>query len=153
MGADHVGEFVTIDGERIHVFECFALVNFLLCSAVPANDGAKKGALRLGGSPGRSSRTMQTNCSRHFRAALEILEPTLVIAQGYGVRTWIAGAYGLPKRRPQDGIEQIQIGGAAATLVTFSHPSAHGALNWGMNERMPYLLNTVAPTIGRVMAG
>jgi hypothetical protein len=92
---------------------------------------------------------MQQNCATHFRAALETLEPTLVVAQGYGVRRWIARVYDLPARRPQDGIEQLQ----QATLVTFSHPSAHGEFNWGLNERMPYLVNTVAPTIGRVCGG
>jgi hypothetical protein len=89
---------------------------------------------------------MQANCATHFRAALDILEPTLVVAQGYGVRKWIARSYGLPARRPQDGVEQLQ----QATLVSFSHPSAHGALNWGLNERMPYLVNVVGPTIRRV---
>ncbi|MEO8596248.1 MAG: hypothetical protein ABI759_23215 [Candidatus Solibacter sp.] len=69
------------------------------------------------------------------------------------MRRWIARAYGLPAQRPNDGVEQVQIGGAAATLVSFSHPSARGALNWGLNEQMPYLVGTVAPTIARVMAG
>ncbi|MEO8593835.1 MAG: hypothetical protein ABI759_10985 [Candidatus Solibacter sp.] len=96
---------------------------------------------------------MRANCTHHFRAALEALEPTLVVAQGYGVRRWIARAYGLPARRPSDGVEQVQIGGAAATLVSFSHPSARGALNWGLNDRMPYLVGTVAPTMERVMDG
>ena len=59
------------------------------------------------------------------------------------------GAYNLPARRPQDGVEQAQIGGAMTTLVLFTHPSARGALNWGLNERMPYLVNTVVPTIAR----
>ena len=73
----------------------------------------------------------------------------LVVAQGYGVRQWIGRAYGLAPR-PQDGVEQVQPGNAMATLVSFSHPSAHGALNWGLNERMPYLVKTVKPTIERV---
>lgn len=152
LGADREGEFLSIDGEPVHIFECFALVNFLLCSAVPTPAVAVV-AKRLAGKPGRSTRIMQTNCATHFRAALEILEPTLVIAQGYGVREWMARAYGLPARRPHDGVEQVQIGGAVTTLLSFSHPSAHGALNWGVNERTSYLLNTVAPRIERAVAG
>jgi hypothetical protein len=141
LGTDYDGEFLDIAGERAHLFECFALVNFLLCSAVPASDRPETDSLN--GKPGRSTRTMQANCATHFRAALDILEPTIVVAQGYGVRKWIARAYGLPARRPQDGVERLQ----QATLLSFSHPSAHGALNWGLNERMPYLVNVVAPTI------
>jgi hypothetical protein len=38
-------------------------------------------------------------------------------------------------------------------LASFTHPSAHGAFNWGLNERMPHLLNTVAPSIERVIGG
>jgi hypothetical protein len=144
LGVDYDGEFLDLSGERVHLFECFALVNCLLCSAVPASDGPDTDS--LGGKPGRSTPTMQANCATHFREALDILEPTLVVAQGYGVRKWIARAYGLPARRPEDGVEQLN----RATLVSFSHPSAHGALNWGLNERMPYLVNVVAPTIARV---
>lgn len=36
LGADWEGEFVTtVNGERFHVFDAFALVNVLLCSAGP----------------------------------------------------------------------------------------------------------------------
>jgi len=52
-GADHEGEFVhTVDGERFHVFDAFALVNVLLCSAGPP------------ASMGRSTTTMRRNCLR-----------------------------------------------------------------------------------------
>lgn len=146
LGTDYEGEFVNVGGEPTHIFDCFALVNFLLCSAVTASDGVRTG--RLGGKPGRSTATMRKNCAAHFRAALDALEPTLVVAQGYGVREWIARALGLPVRRPPHGVEQL----GTATLVSFSHPSAHGALNWGTNERMPYLVNTVAETIAWVFA-
>jgi hypothetical protein len=135
-----------IDGERIHIFECFALVNFLLCSAVAS--AAPTG--RLAGKPGRATRIMQTNCAFHFCKALEVLEPTVIVAQGHGVRTWIARAYGLPAQRPPDGIEEVPVGGTQRKLVSFAHPAAYGTLNWVMNKTMPYLLNTVAPTIARV---
>jgi hypothetical protein len=55
----------------------------------------------------------------------------------------------VPARRPQDGIEQLQ----SAMLVSFSHPSTHGALNLRLNERMPYLVNVAEPMTGRVRGG
>jgi hypothetical protein len=149
LGSDYHGEFLDIAGERVHVFECFALVNFLLCSAVPLSDGRPR--TKLGGKRGQSTPIMRANCARHFQVALEALEPTLVVAQGHGVREWIARAYGLPKERPQDHEEPMQIGNTAATLLTFTHPSTPNATqNWGLNERTPYLRNIVAPTIARV---
>ncbi len=42
LGADHNSEFMMIEGERIHIFDAFALVNYLLCSAVSA-DGRMRG--------------------------------------------------------------------------------------------------------------
>jgi hypothetical protein len=151
LGVDHDGEFLHMGRERIHIFECFALVNFLLCSAVAASEVTKDRTRSIGGGRGCSTETMRSNCSTHFKAALKILEPTHVVAQGYGVREWIAGTYGLPAHRPADGVEQAQFGGATATLITFSHPSARGALNWGANAHTPYLVNIVEPTIRRVM--
>ena len=37
LGSDHQGEFVQLNGTPTHLFDCFALVNFLLCSAVPSD--------------------------------------------------------------------------------------------------------------------
>jgi hypothetical protein len=150
LGSDHEGEFLALGGERVHIFDCFALVNFLLCSAVPPSVDGGGTPRRLGGKPGRSTRTMRSNCAIHFRAALQVLQPTMVVAQGYGVRDWIGDAFGLPSRSPEGRIEPLRIGDRTATLVSFSHPSAHGAYNWGANDRTPYLLGTVVPTIARV---
>jgi len=62
-------------GDRFHLFDAFALVNALLCSAIdPATLG------------GRSTPEMQLNCLRHFVATLDILEPTVVVLQGQSIR-------------------------------------------------------------------
>src|SRR3954470_7983728 len=64
LGSDYAGEFLVVDDKRVHVFECFALVNFLLCSAVAIGCGGVVSE-QLGGKPGRSTKTMRTNCSGH----------------------------------------------------------------------------------------
>ncbi len=81
LGTDYEGEFVRpIKGQPFHLFDGFALVNRLLCSAGPP-----------GGSQGRPTSIMARNCGIHFAATLSILEPTIVILQGAKVVKWAAG--------------------------------------------------------------
>jgi len=88
-GEDEIGEKLLLDsGEEIHLFEGFALINYLLCSAVLGNSRR-----------GMATYSMTVNCARHFRKAIDILEPTLMILQGYGVRWWIAEAYRCPWKK------------------------------------------------------
>jgi uracil-DNA glycosylase len=150
LGEHHDNEFLEIDGARVHIFDCFALVNFLVCSAVPAMSGNAPLSQRIGGRQGRSTPTMRQNCSRHFQKVLEILEPTLVVAQGHGVRQWIGDAYGLSVWSSRNRIERLTIAGNVAELVTFSHPSALGSLNWGANSETQYLRDVVKPTIDSI---
>ena len=92
LGSDYEGEFVRpIKGQPFHLFDGFALVNRLLCSAGPP-----------GGSQGRPTSTMARNCGIHFAATLSILEPTIVILQGAKVAKWAAGVLA-PARLP-DGV-------------------------------------------------
>ena len=145
-GSDYAGEFVDLDGAPVHVFDCFALVNFLLCSAVPAESIDK--SLSLGGRPGRSTRTMHRNCARHFTAQLELLEPTIIVVQGRGVLQWMKIAFdGLS----DEVVQAIQINGCATRVLAFTHPSAHGKDNWGINDSTPYLRSVVAPGVQRVL--
>ena len=75
LGADHAGEFIhPAGGKPFHIFDGFALVNRLLCSAGPPQS-----------SQGRPTRTMFQNCATHFAATMSILQPTLVISQGRAV--------------------------------------------------------------------
>lgn len=82
-GHDHAGEWLELVGGRANIFEAFALVNFLLCSAVDADFGtdvrpALLTAQKRGGQRGRASRTMRQNCARHFRGAIETPRPDRV---------------------------------------------------------------------------
>jgi uracil-DNA glycosylase len=131
------------DGERLldgHVFDGFALVNFLLCSALKQERGEFDG----GAGKGDSSRIMRRNCGRHFLRTLEILEPTVVVVQGQGVRRWLANALQLPSVGPV--VEKAYIGGRTVDILTFNHPSARGYAGYRSPDAL-YLRQTVAPTI------
>jgi hypothetical protein len=141
LGADREGEFVdTIEGERFHIFDAFALVNVLLCSAH-----------RPGTSEGRSSPTMQRNCLRHFSSTLEILEPSLVVLQGKNLQQWTSSVFQRTQRlSPYLAVGQIA--GMKILLCEFSHPSAHGPLRWGDSLSAQYLSEIVAPTLDLAVA-
>jgi hypothetical protein len=139
-GRDYEGEWLALDGGRIHVFDAFALTNFLLCSAISGDEGG------IGSKRGRSTAAMQRNCSRHFAAVVEILEPSVVVAQGAGVRTWMAPLLDRVTSIATN-LERVVLSGHHCLLASFTHPSVPSALNWGTDERRPYLLNVVVPTV------
>jgi hypothetical protein len=117
LGLDDISratEFIQVGEDKIHIFEAFALVDFLLCSAI--SEEGKKGD--------RSTREMQSNCAAHFHKALEILEPNLVIAQG--TAAWIARA-GLGSGGTSPEAETIMINAATSLLLKFPHPSTRKA--------------------------
>lgn len=139
---NHDSEFVCLSGdsERTHLFDMFALLDFVLCSAVT-----------IGNSSDRTTPTMVSNCSPFLHRALEILQPNLVISQG--VADWLEKA-GVCRQKDQkgiDGIEEVNINGCKALLLKFTHPSAHGQLCWGNSPRDKYLLQTVKPTVEEAM--
>ena len=140
-GADEAGERL-LDG---HVFDGFALVNYLLCTALKKPRNREQDA--CGGGEGHSSPIMRRNCGRHFRRTLEILEPTVIVAQGIGVGKWMSKALPIAEQRGPHH-EMIRITGQSVDLFTFSHPSAGGSSGfWGRSPRSPYLMKTVAPVI------
>lgn len=138
-GDRHEQEFFETPGGRVHLYDMFALVNSLLCSAIA--DGESD----TGSKHGRSTPTMQANCARHFVQTMEILEPTLVVAQGKGTLQWMTPSL-RDERVVSDTLRWARIGQHSMLLATFSHPSAQGQLNWAELSR-PYLHNVVAPTI------
>ena len=144
-------EFVELDGAKVHIYELFALTNFLLCSAVPGKQLDETAFVEmrvLGAQRGKSTKTMRKNCAEHFRAAMEILEPTVMVAQGKGVRKWLEGALdGFDRIDDSLPIERVRIGPLTTLLATFGHPSAPSRDNWGQNEKQRYLLETVKPTV------
>ena len=141
---------IDANGERLmdgHIFDGFALVNYLLCTALkePRNEDAH------GGGKGHSSSTMNRNCGRHFLRTLEILDPTVIVVQGKGVRQWLASTLFLPRRGPT--AEIVDIAGKPVDLLTFNHPSAGGSAGWrGNSPQSRYLRETVAPVIKTFLA-
>lgn len=140
LGTAYADEFITLaNGERVHLLHCFALVNYLLCSAHSTKRSKR----------GESTATMRRNCNEHFRATLDILEPTVVIVEGKAMWPNV--------RRSFDSVEQVEGPIHRATLglrdfyvLSFTHPSAMHPYNWGINASTPYLLETVVPTIERL---
>lgn len=140
------------EGERLldgHIFDGFALVNYLLCTALKKFRSKEQDS--RGAGQGNSSPIMRRNCRRHFRATLEILEPTVIIAQGIGVRKWIPNALSIPKQGDQH--EVVSIAGQLVDLFTFSHPSAGGLFGfWGRGTRSSYLMEVVAPALRKFLS-
>ncbi len=56
-GPDYEGEFVELPSGPVHIFECFALANFLLCSAVAEPSGERFSGGQRGWRPPRCGRT------------------------------------------------------------------------------------------------
>lgn len=125
-------ETVRATGGAFHLFDAFALVNVLLCSAVVP--GTMKGA---------STREMQRNCLHHFQATIDILEPTVTVLQGKGVRSWIAPLL-TSARAISPTLESVAIGDVRTLLCSFNHPSAWGDSGWGRRDQ-PYLEQIVVP--------
>ena len=149
VGDDELGEKLFPE-QSTHIFEGFALINFLLCSAVERRDqrevqGVQQRTEHPRGLRGRSSASMQKNCAKHFLRAVEILDPTIILLQGFGVRNWLGKALGLHPRT--NLIEQINFGSKARTVMTFMHPSAPSSGWWGNSIKSQYLHYTVVPTV------
>lgn len=139
LGTDHADEFVhPTRGRRFHVFDGFALVNLLLCSAGP--DGS---------SQGRPTSTMFANCASHFTATLRILEPTVVVLQGVKVAQW-AHRVLRPTAAITDHLHETHQDDRRILMCSFSHPSSRGATRWGDRIDQPYLEAVVAPTLNEV---
>jgi hypothetical protein len=141
LGTDHRDEFVRpAHGKPFHLFDGFALVNRLLCSAGPPQS-----------SQGRPTRQMLMNCGTHFAATMSILEPTLVIVQGKAVARGVRDLL-TPEREHTEYLYEARINGGRAFLCSFSHPSAHGSLRWGDRLDSPYLTQVVVPTLTQAIS-
>ena len=136
LGTDWEDEFVeTKEGDRLHIFDAFALVNVLLC-----------GAHRPGSAEGRATKVMKRNCLKHFAATMNILQPTLLVLQGEGVQNWIAPVLGLMDEQTPH-LAETHLAGNRVVVCRFSHPSARGSLSWGNRLDTPYLREVVEPTL------
>ena len=140
LGTDFPGEFVEpAHGKPFHIFDAFALVNRLLCSAGPPQS-----------SQGRPSSRMFKNCGSHFAATMSILEPTLVIVQGKAVARWVNPVL-TPNKTHDEYLHEAQLGQRSVLVCTFSHPSAHGSIRWGDRLDAAYLSAVVVPTLSRAL--
>lgn len=136
LSHEWLSEFLLAEnGEGFHVFDAFALVNVLLCSAHPPNSGT-----------GSSTDVMRSNCLQHFRETLGILEPTVLIMQGMGVQSWLRAVIEA-EDEVTSHISRVTITGRAMLAARFSHPAAHGDLRWGDRLDSRYLLEVVEPTL------
>lgn len=140
-GIERDGESVDISGEQVHIFDCFALVNRLICSAH-----------LTGTSTGQSTKTMLDNCERHFQATLEILEPTIVVLQGVRMWRWSKRVL-VPKRKLSDHLTECSINGKRTLVCAFSHPSSYGKkpTRWD-SPNATYFQEIVYPTLSRAAA-
>lgn len=93
-------EFVSAEGERFaswseefiggnvgsqsdHIFNMFAWVNSLLCSAITQEDAEKQQAgTKRGSAYGHRTEEMWQHCSAHYMETLKILEPSIVVFLG-----------------------------------------------------------------------
>ncbi len=139
LGTDHDSEFMTIEGERVHIFDAFSLVDYLLCSAISTDGGMR----------GLATRTMMKNCKGHFREAMRILDPTVVIVQGKKFWASISVAFD-SVRQETEHVYKATLSATETFVAVFTHPSANFPHNWGANDRTPYLLGTVAPSISSI---
>jgi hypothetical protein len=139
-GTEREGEFINVDGEQVHLFDCFALVNRLLCAAYVK-----------GTSEGKSTKTMLKNCERHFQATLEILEPTIVVLQGVRMWKWSKNVLE-PTRHLSDHLIECSLASKRTLVCAFTHPSSYGKkpTRWD-SPRLPYFKDVVYPTLIRAI--
>lgn len=136
IGDDSAGEMLDLGSENpVHLFDAYAMTNVRLCTSV-----------RQGTTESYPTAVMTKNCIRHLRESITILEPTVCVVQGAGIPKYLAP---LVSRRTQitDSLADVTICGVNTLMAEFSHPTAHGGHNWGRWTNMPYLQNTVIPTL------
>jgi hypothetical protein len=119
------------DGSSAHLFDAYAMINLLLCSAV--DHGTAKS---------RATGIMRKSCSRHLRATLEILQPTLVISQGAGLDNTLFSALGVT-RSVAANVADCDLDGHRFVWVSLRHPSRG---NW-LSLKCTYLHEVVVPAI------
>ncbi len=134
--SDWKGEFA--GGEILrenHIYNMFALVNLLLCSAC------------AGSARDRSSATMRSECFKHYMNTLRILRPTMVIFETLGSFEPLVRDAGLAASWHRRGANWGYFDGDGLEFVVceFYHPS-HPMHLWGCQPG-PYFRETVLPTL------
>lgn len=123
------------DGTTAHLFECFAMANLLLCSAVA----------KSGGGASRATAVMRKNCARHLVATVGKLQPTLVISQGSGLVKTLRGSFGVTHPMSTNlgaNLATCDLDGNQFIWAALRHPTR----NWSTINQ-PYFRETVVPTL------
>ena len=138
LGREHSDEYLhSIDGDKFHLFDSFALVNYLLCSAVSSKEGRR----------GKSTPIMRRNCLGYFNKTVEILDPNVIVVQGKAYWASIQKAFN-KLLQISDTLFKAEINQHIVLIAVFTHPSTpDNSHNWGRDEKTKYLLETVVPTI------
>ena len=118
------------DDTPAHLFESFAMTNLLLCSAVVKETKSS-----------RSTGMMRGSCSRHMRATIGILQPTLVISQGVRLDETLRASLGVT-HPINEHVAACDLDGNSFAWVSLRHPTR----NWN-SVNQPYLKAVVAPAI------
>ena len=127
VGNEYLGE----PRPENHLFNAFALVNCLLCSA------------RKEGKKDHGTQAMRTACRRHLLATVGILEPSMIIVQGQPPLRVLGRLI-----RWDEGhvLGRLDVEGTSSVVCAFAHPSARGSLGWSSPAR-PYFREVVLPAI------
>ncbi|MEQ8833445.1 MAG: hypothetical protein RIB67_03240 [Miltoncostaeaceae bacterium] len=140
LAVDSASETVAVGGRQTPLFDCFAMANLLLCSAVDASGGSK--------SLGTKIAAMRSNCSPHLLETIRVLEPTLVISQGVDVGKELSRALTI-ERQVSDRVSEARLGGLRFAFVDLRHPSR----NW-FTPNQAYAVDVALPALaaGRALA-
>jgi hypothetical protein len=124
------------DGRSGHIFDSFAMANLLLCSAAPKENSQKS----------LSTATMRQNCANHLAETVKVLEPTLVISQGWGLVDTLWETLGVTRQVdvdiPKCYLTYCQLDGRRFVWVALYHPTRF----WS-SPNQTYFKETVVPAI------
>jgi hypothetical protein len=134
LGDDRAGEYLSTPDGALHVFDAYAMVNATLCSAI-----------KVGTTDSRQSAVMRQKCARHLKAAVRLLEPTMLISQGVEVGKHLAGVFTVRARRTPT-VASCRLLGHEFIWVDLAHPTARAPQSWSWLTH-PYLHEVVEPSI------
>jgi hypothetical protein len=124
------------NGESVHVFDAFAMTNLLMCSSVAKKDSQAS----------KSTATMRQSCANHLVKAVTILQPTLVISQGWGLVDTLWDNLGVTRQVEVDMglcyLTYCELNGHRFVWLALYHPTRF----WS-SPNQGYFRETVAPAI------
>ncbi len=137
-------ELVEIEGRKVHILDTFAMVNYLLCSAVYG--GCRRD---------KATPKMKENDSIHFLKALEILDPTHILIEGTATSRSLLelspeSSGGLSLHNPHNEkvwIEHPEENQFGRTVMAMPHPSTGGEWMWGNSPDHAFLINEIKPKV------